>query len=192
VAYLSLYDFAAYVGSEIVVDEPFLARCLAAAEDAINDHCQRAFDPPTATSITRTYVPIEDVVVTHDFVDTTNLVIANDGTATALSAVQLEPANNVSWSGLARPYCQIRLKDRCWARDGGRATVSVTSTRWGWPAIPPEVIEATAILAKDLAHVRANRFGTAGFGEFGVIRVRDNPHITLLLADLHHPMAVGV
>jgi hypothetical protein len=70
--------------------------------------------------------------------------------------------------------------------------VSVTSTRWGWAAIPPEVVEATAILAKDLAHVRTNRFGTAGFGEFGVIRVRDNPHVILLLANLHHPMAVGV
>lgn len=191
-AYLSLADFTVYVGSEIAADEQFLARCLATAEDAVNDHCQRSFDPPAVTSITRTYVPIEDVVVTHDFVDSTNLVIANDGVATALSTVQLEPVNTTSWAGLSRPYCQIRLKDGCWTRDGGRATVSVTSTRWGWAAIPPEVVEATAILAKDLAHVRTNRFGTAGFGEFGVIRVRDNPHVILLLANLHHPMAVGV
>jgi hypothetical protein len=190
--YLSLGDFITYVGSEIAVDEMFLARCLATAEDAVNDHCGRAFDVPAATSITRTYVPMGDTVVTHDFVDTTNLVIANDGTSTALSAVQLEPLNNVSWSGLARPYCQIRLRDACWARDGDRATVSVTSTRWGWPAVPPQVVEATAILAKDVAHVRQNRFGTAGFGEFGVIRVRDNPHIEMLLANLLHPMAVGV
>jgi hypothetical protein len=190
--YLTLPEFIDYVGSEIIVDEVFLASCLATAEDAVNDHCRRAFDVPAATSITRSYVPAGDVVVTHDFVDTTNLVITNDGTATALSAVQLEPLNNVSWSGLARPYCQIRLRDACWARDGDRATVSVTSTRWGWPAVPPQVVEATRILAKDIAHVRQNRFGTAGFGEFGVIRVRDNPHVDMLLAGLLHPMTVGV
>jgi hypothetical protein len=192
VTYLSLDDFVTYVGSEIAVDEPFLARCLATAEDAVNDHCGRSFDPPTATSITRRYVPVYDVVITDDFVDTTDLVIADNGSTVALSAVQLEPVNNRSASGLTSPYCKIRRPGSRWQTDRGRATVEVTSTRWGWPAVPPQVVEATAILAKDVAHIRQNRFGTAGFGEFGVIRVRDNPHVEMLLAGLKHPAGWGI
>jgi hypothetical protein len=192
-AYLTPDEFAVYVGSEIAADDLFLARCVNAAEDAVNDHCARSFDVPAVTSITRNYVPTpcDPLVVIQDIVDNTNLVVTDDGTA--VTDFQLEPVNNVSWSGLTQPYYQIRRTDGAsWVVDYGRATVAVTSTRWGWPAVPPQVKEATAILAKDLAHLRQNRFGVAGFGEFGVVRVRDNPHVSMLLSKLRHPQAFGV
>ena len=190
-AYLTVEEFTAYVGSEIPANAQFLQWALDAAEQAINDHCARSFNPPVAGATTRVYVPGRDVVIIQDLADSVGLVIADNDVNVPLADVQLEPV--VSWSGEVRPYHRIRrLGGRGWTHDFERATVAVTSDRWGWAAVPAQVKEATAILAKDLAHVQQNRFGVAGFGEFGVVRVRDNPHVTKLLSGLRHPETMGI
>lgn len=190
-AYLSLDEFTGYVGSELAADRTSLQAALLAAEQAINDHCGRNFNTTATSATARSYLPCGDVVVTHDIGDTTGLIISNFGSTVASGTYQLEP-NPVSWAGVTQPYYRIRLLNGAyWTQSGGQATVTVTA-KWGWPAVPAQVVEATAILAKDLAHLRQNRFGVAGFGEYGVIRVRDNPHVVMLLSRLRHPMAVGI
>lgn len=189
-AYLDLDEFAAYIGSERSDDEDALERSLAAAEAAIDDHCGRTFSPPATDPITKTYAPgCNARVLIHDLVDTTSLVVSDNGTTLAADAFQLEPLQQ--WVG-ARPYYQIRRLTGCWYADRGRPTLSITSPRWGWASVPPEVVEATAVLAKDLVHLRDNRFGVAGFGEYGAIRVRDNPHVKMLLAPFRHPSTIGI
>jgi hypothetical protein len=193
-AYCTFEEFEAYVSSEITGNQEFLADVLAATEDAVNDYCGRAFDNLT-TPITRTYVPHDDVVEIHDISDTAGIVILDNGAAVALTDVQFEPTNTVTANGLTTPKFKIRRLSTCWTPpilSPRQATVSVTSTHWGWAAVPPQVKQATLILGKDIAHVRANRFGVAGFGEFGVVRVRDNPHVVMLLQNLRHPSAFGI
>lgn len=192
-AYIELDDFLEYIGSQVPDDEPSVERALNAAQAAINDHCGRTFNPPTnpASPTTKSYVPDDRHVVTiHDLVDDTSLVVVDNGETIDASDYLLEPFNQ--WTG-ARPYYRIRRLNGCWQWDCyGRPTISITSPRWGWAAVPAEVVEATAILAKDLVHLRENRFGVAGFGEFGVIRVRDNPHVTMLLKPYLHPSKIGI
>lgn len=193
-AYCTLDEFRSYVASEVAGDNDFLVDTLAATEDAINDYCGRAFDNLT-TSITRTYVPHADVVEIHDISDTSGVVLLDNGASVSTSDVQFEPTNTVNAAGLTTPKYKIRRLSTCWTpptRNAREATVSVTSTHWGWASVPPQVKEATLILGKDVAHVRANRFGVAGFGEFGVIRVRDNPHVAMMLRNLRHPSAFGI
>lgn len=186
-------EFAAYIGSEIVADEPFLDDCLAAAEDAVNDFCGRSFDAPSGDSSTRVYVPKGNLLYTHDFVDTSGLAVSNAGAAVTSSDYQLEPLNNLTPAGLTTPYYSIRLLSSCWSQMyPGEASVSVSSTRWGWPAVPPKVKEATAILAKDIAHMREIRFGVTGFGEFASARLRENPQVQSMLSRLRHPWAFGI
>lgn len=191
-AYVDPTEFQEYVGSDLAADEEAIARCLAAAEAAVNDHCGRTFDPPVtpAAPLTKLYVRDDcDLVTIHDLVDATSLVIVDNGTTLDADDYQLEPFNQ--WTG-ARPYYRIRRIRGWWSECRGGATISVTSPRWGWASIPPEVVQATFLLAKDLVHLRDNRFGVAGFGEFGAIRVRDNPHVTMLLKSLVHPSKIGI
>ena len=107
--------------------------------------------------------------------------------------MQLEPVNNLLPDGTVCPYHTIRRITGYWTCHGREASVSVTSTRWGWAAVPPKVKLATLVLAKDYASLRDTRFGVAGFGEFGVVRTRiDNLQVLQLLRGLGHPRTVLV
>jgi hypothetical protein len=64
---------------------------------------------------------------------------------------------------------------------GRRDLVRVTGV-WGWPEVPADVKQALRILAAENVKLREAPFGVAGFGDFGVVRVRDNPKAMNLLA----------
>jgi hypothetical protein len=186
--YVTLPDFAAYVGSEIAANQVELQLALTSAEDAINTHCQRRFDVAAATSITRRYAPESSTVVRiHDIADNTNLVVSDDSVTVAAADMQLEPLNGLLFDGTVTAYHTLRRISGSWVCAGREATVSVTSTRWGWVAVPAKVREATMVLAKDFAGLRDTRFGVAGWGDFGVVRMRENPQVMLLLRNLEHP-----
>lgn len=193
-AYATAAEFKTYVGgdSDVTITDAWLADVQAAAEDSINDHCGRTFNAPSGGATARNYVPRGDLVIVHDIANSTGLTVTNDGATVASTDYQLEPLNNLNAAGATVPFHQIRLIDSCWSHDGKRATVTVTTDQWGWAAVPDQVKQATLILGKDIAHIRQNRFGVAGFGEFGVVRVRDNPHVAQLLSRLRHPRSIGI
>jgi hypothetical protein len=58
--------------------------------------------------------------------------------------------------------------------------VEVTGV-FGWPAVPAPVVQATMLVASELFRLRDAPFGVAGFGEFGAVRVRENPKVAALL-----------
>lgn len=62
-----------------------------------------------------------------------------------------------------------------------RPSVQVTAT-FGWPAVPNRVHEAAVLIAIETFKLKDAPFGVAGFSEFGVVRVRDNPKIARLLS----------
>lgn len=189
-SYVNPDDFLAYVGSTVSADEDIITRDLAAAEARVDEYCGRSFAAPSG-SATKTYVPDNANVVTiHDLVDATNIVVADNGATLDADDFQLEPLQQ--WAG-ARTYYRIRRLNGWWYQFGcGRPTISVTSARWGWASVPAEVTEAVFLLGKDLVHLRENRFGVAGFGEFGAVRVRDNPHVKMLLDPYRHPSKIGI
>jgi hypothetical protein len=61
-----------------------------------------------------------------------------------------------------------------------RDTVRIVGD-FGWPAVPAPVKLATLMGAAELVKMGDAPFGVAGFGQFGSIRVRDNPKIATLL-----------
>ena len=180
-AYVSLFDFKSYIRNELdSTDDTMLQAGLNAAEASINEMCGRSFDVAGGASV-RVFVPESQSLVVIDDATTVTLVQENGATIDA-SGYQLEPLNGRRPSGKVVPYDQIRRIYGTWYQDTDRrATISVTGT-WGWAATPAEVIEATKILAKDILHQRDNRSGVAGFGEFGSVRVRQNPYVAELVS----------
>lgn len=168
-------DFVAYVGSEIAGNRPDLAASLAAAELAVQHHCRRPFSAAATVAAARIFdTHVGAVLSIDELVDTTGLIVDNDGTIIAAVDYRLEPIDGLVY-GLAAPYTSIRLLDgSSWA-----AEVTVTA-KWGW--VPADVQEACRVLAKDIAALRDTKFGVAGWGEFGVVRMRENPQVVALLA----------
>jgi hypothetical protein len=192
VAILTLTEFVSYVGSEIVANQADLTIDLAAAEYAVKHHCHRNFDIASATTArVFTPPPFSDALTVDDFSTTVGLVIADNGTAVPSTDYQLEPLNGLDDAGNTVPYTTIRRVAGNWYRYGDKATVSVTA-KWGWTAVPSDVVEAVRVLGKDLAGLRDTRFGVAGWGDFGVVRMRDNPQVMSLLAPHVRADRVGV
>ena len=63
---------------------------------------------------------------------------------------------------------------------------------FGWPAIPRNVKQAALIAAADLFKLKDAPFGVAGIGDLGILRVKDNPMISKLLARYMNGQRVGV
>jgi hypothetical protein len=159
-----------------------------AASRWVEEHCHRRFDRVTAT---RTY-PAQDpyTVRIDDLVTLTTLATDADADGTYETTWdaadrQLLPANP-SRHAETRPYDTIRAVGSTVFPLGytwGQRTdlVQVTGT-FGWPAVPQAVKSAAAILAADLYRLKDAPFGLAGYGDYGPVRIRENPRVTALLA----------
>lgn len=70
--------------------------------------------------------------------------------------------------------------------------VQVTGT-WGWFEVPPEVAQATFILAADLFKMKDAPFGVSGVSDYGVVKIQANPWLVELLRPYkNQKRAVGV
>lgn len=191
--YVALNEFQDYGRNELAgSDDLLLQSALDAAEEMINEYCQRSFAVASVTATARQYTPhtgIEQVLRIHDCIAVTSVV--ENGATVDSSGYTLEPLNALGWSGQAIPYQQLRRYTGAWAFDYGKPTVTVTA-RWGWAATPEAVRTATLIIAKDIAQQRNTMAGVAGFGEFGAVRVRMNPIAVNLLTPLRRVEAFGI
>jgi hypothetical protein len=73
------------------------------------------------------------------------------------------------------PYDRVRHRSGWWG-DSTWGYFTLTA-KWGWPATPALIIEATKVLAKDLLALRTIQFGIAAITEAAGVRVRDNPFV---------------
>lgn len=193
-SYATLQQLKAYLQIGDTVDDVELEDALAAASRGIEQYTSRQFNDATSVS-PRLFVPdSRDLVPVDDFHATDGLVVevdaAGDGSFAAwdASAYQLEPLNGTVGGQSGWPYNRIRsldaewpcLRRRSWQDGRRRATVRVTA-RWGWAVVPDPVRQACLILASELFKLRSAPFGVAGFGEYGVVRVRENPKVCALL-----------
>ena len=187
-AYASLDELKLLLRLEQPGDDSFADLCLSAAHIGINKFCHRSFDAPSGSAVSRKYVPFDDVVYIDDLASSTGVVVLNYGATVAASSMQFEPVNQLTSAMTYTPITAIRLigSHSDWIEREGEATVTVTSDQWGWTGGAPDMVKrATLELAKDLFQFKDMRGGVAGFGEFGAVRLRENPAIAMMLDPLY-------
>ena len=191
--YTSVTDLNRYIGldSGDTVDETLLEQAINAASRMIDAYCRRRFyadDEATARYFT---TGSSDLIYVDDFHTSTGLVVATDSgadgtysTTWATSDYLLEPTNSERGGISGWPYDALRavgdysFTGRWTVRN--RPYLKVTA-KWGWAAVPDVVEQACLVLASEIFKLKDAPFGVAGFGEFGAVRVRENPMVARLL-----------
>lgn len=165
-----------------------LTIALDAAHEDVNEHCGRRFDIAAAVA-PRIFDACDSVVqdgcgqrlLVDDIGDLTGLIVETGGPATwtalAATAYETRPLNA---PGQGRPVTGLLLISGRWA--AGTARVRVTA-KWGWPAVPGKVKQATLLQAARLYKRRESPEGVAGASDWGAVRVaRIDPDVQALLA----------
>jgi hypothetical protein len=162
-------------------DNARLAQAVLAASREVELWCGRQFNK-TDTATARTYRPATCTLLrVDDFYDDDITVDGWD-----LADLDLEPLNGVEAGVPGFPWRRLVA---CGSRRFTSTAVEVTA-KWGWAEVPPQVVEATEILASELFKLKDAPLGVAGFGDFGPVRVRDMPQVKRLLAPLRRPETV--
>jgi len=186
--YATLIELKARLGLTDTSDDARLTSALATASRGIEKECHRQFnDAGTATA--RVFSPESECLTkVDDFSTTTGLVIAIDrgntgtyGETWTAADYQLKPLNGVVDGESGWPFWKIEAVFRyfpCWWR---RPPVQVTA-RWGWTAVPAPVKEACLVVASEIFKLRDAPFGVAGYGDYGPVRVRQNPIACAMIA----------
>jgi hypothetical protein len=127
--------------------------------------------------------------VTDDVSTLTGLVVKTDTNADgtfdqtwASSDYQVEPLNNLV---KGRSVNNLRaVGDYLFPVYGdGLASVEVTA-KWGWPAVPDPIEQATLMMASRLYGRKASPMGVIGVGDFGPVRIsRSDPDVAHMLMD---------
>lgn len=188
-SYASLAELKTRLGITDTNDDTVLTMALASASRAIGKYCRRQFNDAGSVSA-RVYYPLSRFLVfVDDFSTTTGLIIEldtdDDGVYETIAVdtdFQNEPLNGIRDGETGWPYWRIRAVESAYFTNGRRPSVKVTA-RWGWAAIPAPVKEATLALAEETFKMKDSPYGIAGMGEFGFVRVRENPKIVSLLKD---------
>lgn len=160
---------------------------LATASREVESYCSRQFNRADVATARVYAAEACSRVDVDDFytVDGLTVSVGVDGvtypTAWATSYWLPRPLGGVVNGVPGWPYYQLAAASGLAFTVNGRPTVQVTA-RWGWQAVPAPVKQATLILAGELLKLKDAPFGVAGFGEFGAVRVRDNPRARSLLA----------
>jgi hypothetical protein len=168
-----------------------------AASRGIDKFCFRQFNDAGALSA-RVYRPSSHCKVRiDDFSTLTGLIVKtdddNDGvfeTTWSTSDYECEPLNGVVDGEPGWPFWKINAVGNRIFPCYRRATLQVTA-RWGWTAVPTPVSEACRIVAEEMFKLRDTPFGIGGYGDFGVIRVRDNPFAARMLKDYKRDALLG-
>lgn len=166
-------------------DDVRLTEALTSASQGIETVCERQFNDAGAVSA-RTYRPEHHHLVhVDDFHTTIGLVVKTaqaDGTFTTTWAAgdyELEPLDGIVGGVPGWPWWTIRAITQRFPCSR-RASVQVTA-RWGWATIPSAVTDACLIVAEEIFKLPDNPFGSGGYSDFGVIKVRNNPFATRML-----------
>jgi hypothetical protein len=172
--FLDPATLSSYVRSELTVDLGFYEQAIEAAEDWLDSMCRRRIILAT-TSTARTFnAPTNPTrfLYVNDFTTVTS-VVENGATLTAGTMYQAEPLNGLDDEGASVPYYRLVKPYTSWYSTTNLASITVTAA-WGWPAIPPMLIEACKIVAKDYFLQRDVAHGVIGITEVGGVGTREN------------------
>ena len=161
------------------VSDEDLIRALVSVSRAIESWCERQFND-SGTPSPRRYRPLNcGLVLVDDFSTSDGLIVetSTDGSTWQTwdaADYELEPTDGIVDGRPGWPYCRIRAVGARQFPVTRRTSVRVTA-RWGWAEVPAPVKEACLLLAAESVKLPDAPFGVAGFGEYGPVRVRDNP-----------------
>jgi hypothetical protein len=121
-----------------------------------------------------------------DDVGATAGLIVETGSSTwtaVTSTYRMQPDNAIV---RGRPITGLRMTQAAWPMDG--VTQVRVTAKWGWPAVPPRVKQATLLQASRLFERRNSPQGVAGTTEWGAVRVtRLDPDVFSLVSQLMMP-----
>lgn len=199
VLYATLAELKAYVGITDTADDDLLTDALTSASRGIDHFCGRRFVKSSAASA-RVYYPDTRLRVdVDDFHTTTDLVVKTDDgddgtyeTTWSSTEYQLEPLNGIRDGETGWPYNRIvSVEGRWFPHCSYRAPIQITA-QWGWATVPAAVKQACLIVAAETHKLKDAPFGVASYGDFGVVRVRNNPMAAGMLAPYRrHTVLVG-
>lgn len=181
--YATLDELKAYVGipaGETMKDTQ-LDWALDSASREIEGCCERQFNKAIVVSQRMFDIVHHDAVVVDDFHTTTGLIVETGrgvSTWNALTDYRLLPRNGVVNGVSGWPYSEIESGWGSWLPYA--ESIRVTA-QWGWGSVPTPVRQACLIIAAKNYKLADAALGVAGFGEFGVVRVRDMPEIAAKL-----------
>lgn len=171
-----------------ILDTTQLQRALDATSEAVDRFTCRRFtlDASATARVYRVENPVEAWV--DDIASTTGLVVETDpagsGTwsqAWTTSDYQLEPLNAQADGGAYAWWVIAATDSLTFPWHNRRVGLRVTA-RWGWSAVPEQVVEATLLKAASLFKRRDAPFGVLGFSDVGVVRIgRQDPDVVALL-----------
>lgn len=201
-AYATLSELRRFVGVDDSWDDPSLSLALLVGKQRCDDITGRTFDAATVAAARTLHA--EDgyrlrLPAGWDIQSASGLIIRTDDnddgtyetTWTIGTDFELEagigPSGQSGWPTTAL----TAVGSRWWPTGTARRAVQITAL-WGWPAVPDAVKQATLLLASEAWKLKDAPFGVAAFGDFGPMRVRDNPAVAILLRDYAHPMKRAV
>ncbi len=202
--YCTLAELRSRVGitdATNTTEDTKLTEALATASRSIEQMAGRQFNLASGATARLFYPTGYCETKVYDIASVSGLAIktdtAGDGTyATTWQSTdyQLEPLDGVVDGQAGWPWWRIRAvgsqRFPC-VSSTSRAPLQVTAI-WGWTAVPAPVKEATLILAEELYSLKNTPFGVGGYGQFGIIRARENPMVmTRLMPYLLHPVLVA-
>jgi hypothetical protein len=181
-------------------DQELHGACYAASR-SLEQYCERVFWRG-ASAESRAFE-------THDFYDVelgpyndiasvSALATDQDGdgvfeTVWASTDYEMRPVNQSSSE--VRPYTAAhsisKMFPYVYSFLGRQNRVQITGI-YGWAAVPSPVTEAARIMGAELFKSKDAPFGIASFGEFGAMRVRDNPLVARLLDGYRHSSGYAV
>ncbi len=190
--YLSEAQLKAYGWSTTVNDLNDYTAAILAAEQGLDNACQRQIIVASASSAL-SFRPEGWPSKTLWIRDCTAVasVVEYGATLTADVDYVLEPIAAEQWSGEARPYDRITKVNGAWTYDGPIPRVVVTAT-WGWAAIPPGAVEACKVAAKAFLDGRDISFGLAGLTEGGGVSEREAKAVRDFIRDYRGHHSIGL
>lgn len=171
-AYATAEELKAAARIEDTVDDEQIDLALDAASRMIDNHCRRRFWLDSTATVRYFDTTYCGEVWVDDIGSVTDLAVAADQADDGLYSdawtvsthYRLLPRNAAADG---RPWTQIQTVTgggKSFPAGAGRLKVTA---RFGWPAVPPEVKQATLIQASRLWRRKDSPYGVAGVAELG-------------------------
>lgn len=189
--YASLAELKELLTVTDVARDSLLTRLLTVASQDIEEHCSRRFylDSSATARVytTRGRIPCPDRFIVDDIGNLTGLVVETGYAGGSYSTLAAGDIDTQPDNAIVRGRAVTSLLRRVDWETGDTYRVRVTA-KWGWPAVPPAVKQATLMWAQKLFRRKDSSEGVAGVNDWGPIRVVANdPDMARLLAPFVGP-----
>lgn len=195
--YITDDGLAAYLKVTKSGNEEFLDLACRSTTRWVDGYCRRQFNLATAASARYFDVLRDGIVLVDDIGDETIAVAtdtSSDGTFATSWTVSDFQATPLDALDQGRPVTSLgAVGDFSFPRSTSRRGLVRVTAKWGWPAVPDDVLEACYIQAARVYKRRESAEGVLGNADFGLVRVgsRLDPDVEQMLTDLKLPARIA-